>query len=94
MVRFGEAKAADELATRQRGQISASLRFTAVLEDRVHNEAGLDAHDRSEARVDPLDFPCNQTIGHVIGTGTAIGLGQGRAQQAQFTHFPHDGRIE
>ena len=94
VVRLGQAEAADQLAGRQARQVLAALRLAAIGVDGVHDQAGLDAHGRAVAAVDPLDFARHQAVADVVDPGAAVVLGQGRAQEAQRAHLGHDLPVE
>ena len=94
MIRLGQAKAADHLAAGQLRQILVALLFVAVGVDRVHHQRRLHGHGRAIAAVHPLDFARDQAIADIVRAGAAIFLGDGRAEQAQFTQLVHDLAME
>jgi len=93
MVGFGQAEAANPLATRQLGQVFLFLRFGAELVDRHHHQRRLHAHHGAVAAVHALDFACHQAVADVIQAGAAVLLGDGGAQQAQLAHLAEDGHV-
>jgi len=70
-----------------------ALRFGAELKDRNHHQRALHAHHGAVAAVHALHLAGNQAVGHVIQARATIGLWNGRAQQAEFTHLAEDGRV-
>ena len=61
--------------------------------DRVHHEAGLHAHHRAVARVDPLHLARDQAVSDIGCADAAIFLGYGWPEQAERPHFAEDFRI-
>ena len=93
VVGLGQAEAADEFAARELGQIFAPLRLAAVGIDRVHDQGGLHRHRRAVAGIDALDLARDQAVGDIAEAGAAVGLGDGRAEEAEGAHLAHDRRI-
>lgn len=56
----------------QPGQVSLLLLLGAIGVDGVHDQRGLDAHDRPVAAVHTLDLSCQQPICHVRGPCAAV----------------------
>ena len=90
MIGLGESEAADRLAAGQRRQIAPLLLDGAELMDRQHDERGLHAHHRAEARIDALDLARDEPIAHVIEAAAAELLRDRRAEQAERAHFAED----
>ena len=60
----------------------------------MHHQRRLDAEGRAIAGIDPLDLARHQPIADIARAGAAIGLGQGRAEEAGGAHLVHDRAIE
>ena len=93
MVGLGQAKAADQLARGQLGQILLLLLFGAESLDGHHHQRALHAHHRAVAGIDPLDLAGNQPVTDIVEPGATVFLGDGGAQQAQLTHLAEDAHI-
>ena len=93
VVGLGQAEAADPLAAGQLRQVLLLLRFAAELIDRHHHERALHAHHRAVPRIHALDLARDQAIADVVQAGTAVLLGNRRAEQAEFAHLAEDRRI-
>ena len=93
VVGLGQAKAADQSAGGQLGQVFLALRLGAEFKNRQHHQRALHAHHRAVTAVYPLHFAGDQAIGYVIEGWAAIGFRNRRPQQAQLAHFAEDGRV-
>ena len=93
VIRFGQAEAADVLASRQLGQVLLLGRFVAELVDRHHHQGGLHTHHRAVAGVDTLHFASDQAVAHVVEAAAAVDFRNGRAEQAGFAHLAKNLRI-
>ena len=93
MIGLGQAEAADPFTGSEFRQELLLLRFGAELVDWHHDERALYAGHRAVARIDALDFACNQPVANVVETGAAVLLGNRGAEQAQGAHFAKDCRI-
>ena len=61
--------------------------------DRVHDEAGLDAHGGAVGAVHAFDFAGDEAVGDMVHAGAAIAL-DGGAEQAEGAHFAEDFAVE
>jgi hypothetical protein len=93
VVGFGQAEAADPLATRQLGQVFLLLGFRAKVVDGQHHQRRLHAHHGSVARVHALNFARHQAVADVVQARAAVLLGDGGTQKAQLAHFAEYGHI-
>ena len=87
VVGFGQAKAANELARGQLGQVFLALRLGAKFKNRHHHQGRLHAHHAAVAAVYALHFAGDQAVGHVVQAGATVLLGDRGAKQAEFAHF-------
>src|SRR5690606_31326483 len=85
VIGLGEAEAADPFAGGQLRQVLLLLRLRAVGVDRVHHQAGLDAHRRAIGAVDPLDLTRDHAVHDMAAAGAAIAL-ETDAEEAVATH--------
>ena len=53
----------------------------------------LHAHHRAVAGVDALDLARDQAVADVVEAGAAVGLGDGRPEQAELAHLAEDRRV-
>src|SRR3546814_13444628 len=82
-VRFGQAEAADDLASGHVGQPALLLLLGAVGEARVHALRRLHAGEAAQAAVAALEFLADQAVAATVEAGAAVFLRQGSATQAQ-----------
>ena len=90
---LGEAEGAHPLAGGEPGQVLHALRLGAIGIDGVHDERGLHRVHGPEPAVHPLHLAGDQSVGHVVGPGAAVLLGDGDAQQPQRPHLGEDGPV-
>ncbi len=93
MVRLGQTKAANPFACGQLGQVFLLLRFGAERIDRHHHQRRLHAHHGTVTGVDAFHFAGNQAITHIVQAAATVLLGDGRTEQADFTHLAKDRRV-
>src|SRR6188768_3767007 len=85
MVGFGEAEAADRLATRHGRKPTLLLLLGAVGVDAVHGEPALHRRHRAEAAVAALELLHDQTVRDVVHAGASVAV-QVRAEDAELAH--------
>ncbi len=94
MVRFGQPEGADELTRGEARQIFHALFFRAIGIDRIHHQRRLDAERRPITGIDMFDRARDQAVANVVDAGAAVLFGNGRAEEAEFTHFIEDFTVE
>ena len=93
MIGLGQPKTPHRLACGKPGQILLTLLFRTISKNRIHNEAGLNAHHGSITRIHPLYLPRSESIANVVQSSTAVAV-NGGTEQPKLTHAGKERAID